>query len=248
MNPSLQHANGDTTQRSSGRGRVLRHGISRIKTIVRHLLRRMRGLRDLSGDRFLEWTYSAAKIGQYSKGNEKMLDVGCGGGTLSVAGAQCGLEVLAIDLLPQSFAEHYPNIEFRQTNLLELDEPKESFSLIVCCSTIEHIGLGSRYSSFSLADGDLQAMHAIRRLLRPRGRLVMTIPVGRDAVFHPYHRVYGEKRLPRLLEGFEVVESIFYRKDQRNVWFPCTREDALHDIADAHYYALAFFVLQKQSK
>ena len=34
------------------------------------------------------------------------------------------------------------------------------------------------------------------------------MPVGRDLLAHSAHRVYGRRRLPRLLEGWEVVDVL----------------------------------------
>jgi len=56
-------------------------------------------------------------------------------------------------------------------------------------------------------DGDLDAMGILRELLAPGGRMILTIPVGRDQICGPYHRIYGEDRLPRLLDGFGVSTS-----------------------------------------
>ncbi|HDY65710.1 MAG TPA: class I SAM-dependent methyltransferase [Phycisphaerae bacterium] len=229
--------------RLSALGGITRSGASRIKSMARRAMRRARGLRDLSGDRNMEWMYLATRMGQYNHNEARVLDFGCGSGILSIAAANMGQEVLAIDLTPQSFSGPYPNIEFRQTDIMALDERKEQFSLILSCSTIEHVGLSGRYSSIEFTDGDLKAMDKLGKLLRPQGHIIMTLPVGQDAVFSPYHRVYGRDRLPRLLEGYEIVESQFSRKDRRNIWLPCSREEALCDIADAHYYALAFLVL-----
>jgi hypothetical protein len=43
-------------------------------------------------------------------------------------------------------------------------------------------------------------------------RMLMTIPVGKDGVYLPNHRVYGNIRLPQLLAGYNVVTESFLRK------------------------------------
>jgi hypothetical protein len=101
-------------------------------------------------------------------------------------------------------------------------------------------------------DGDLRAMRKMRELLKPGGLMLMTIPAGHDAVIAPFHRVYGEQRLPRLLEGFQINEQCYWVKDKENCWVSSTRDAALQYVAtgggtDVSHcsYALACFVLSK---
>jgi SAM-dependent methyltransferase len=199
---------------------------------------------DLSGDRDLEWTYVAVRLGRYISEDCRVLDFGCGNGVLAVGAAGLGARVLAIDLMPRDMPCLDPRLEFRQTDLMMLDEGKMRFDLVLNCSTIEHVGLSGRYDTVEAPDGDLEAMAKLCRLMNPDGHMLLTIPVGHDAVVRPLHRVYGTKRLPRLLEGYEVVESSFWRKDARNVWIPCTRDEAIAEQGHERYYALGAMVLR----
>ena len=199
---------------------------------------------DLTGDRELEWTYVAARIDRYTGVDSRVLDFGCGVGWLSMAAASLGARVLAIDLLPQQFQRWYPNIEFRQADVMTLDEESNTFDLVLNCSTIEHVGLSGRYGAHEAPEGDLEAMQKLRRLLKSGGHMLLTLPVGQDAVFLPMHRVFGSLRLPRLLEGYRVVESTFWHKDVRNLWMQCRREEVIAEAGNDHYYGLGCMVLQ----
>ncbi len=201
------------------------------------------GTPDLSGDRDLEWGFVAARLGRYVSNDTRVLDFGCGNGVLATAAAGLGARVLAIDLMPRRMLSLNPRIEFRRVDLLALDD-ETVFDLVVNCSTIEHVGLGGRYNTTGMTDGDLEAMVKLRRMLRPDGYMLLTLPVGRDAVVHPMHRIYGEERLPRLLCGYDVVESNFWRKDARNVWLPCSRDEAVIEKGNERYYALGAMVLR----
>ena len=44
--------------------------------------------------------------------------------------------------------------------------------------------------------------------LRPGGKLLLTVPVGPDALVWNLHRRYGQLRLPMLLRGWEEVDRI----------------------------------------
>jgi hypothetical protein len=91
--------------------------------------------------------------------------------------------------------------------------------------------------------------------MKPGGVLLLTVPVGRDAVFAPLCRVYGAQRLPRLLEGYRVEKEVFWVKDSRNRWLLADKEKALKFKASAgswdplqNVYALGCFVLRKPSE
>ena len=86
------------------------------------------------------------------------------------------------------------------------------FDVAVSISSIEHDGLG-RYGDPIDPNGDLRAMAEFKDLLKPGGLLLLAVPVGADAVVWNAHRIYGRKRLPLLLEGWEVVESFGFREE-----------------------------------
>jgi len=76
--------------------------------------------------------------------------------------------------------------------------------------------------------------------------------VGRDAVVAPFHRVYGDRRLPQLLSQFFVERELFWAKNPDNMWVGCDRQEALAFPASTHpkdpsqcVYALGCFVLTK---
>jgi hypothetical protein len=73
--------------------------------------------------------------------------------------------------------------------------------------------------------------------------MLLTIPVGTDALFAPYHRVYGTQRLPRLFEGFQVRQEEYWIKDRSNRWVPSDKVTATNTKGSERYYALGLFVL-----
>lgn len=204
---------------------------------------------DLSGDRDIEWSFVASRM---ATGPGEVLDFGCGYGNLSIHAVQRGFRVVALDLEPQPFPWTHPNLEVVCGDLLKLDLPERGFDLILNCSTVEHVGLRGRYGvAVEESDGDLAAMRKLRKLLKPSGRMLMTIPCGRDATIAPWHRVYGKERLPKLLEGYEVGEQGYWVKHQDNRWYPSSREAALSYQPTSHptigvkcSYALGCFVLR----
>ncbi len=67
--------------------------------------------------------------------------------------------------------------------------------------------------------------------------MLLTIPVGQDAVFAPLCRVYGAQRLPQLLSGYRVEKDVFWMKDTENRWVLCDSDTALNFKASAGSWA-----------
>ena len=218
-----------------------------LRQTLRHIKRTMLGpahtTLDLCGDRDLEWSFVASQL-PYGPGDA--LDFGCDGTCLSLIAARRGFKVLAIDLERHALPWQHPNREFVQGDVLELTLPHAKFDLVINCSSVEHVGLAGRYGvSEERSDGDLEAMRRLRELMKPGAVQLLTVPLGRDNVFRPWHRVYGEKRLPALLEGYEVMRAEFWRKSQERGWAACDREEALSFKAERTIYALGCFVLRR---
>jgi hypothetical protein len=80
------------------------------------------------------------------------------------------------------------------------------FDAALSVSSIEHDGLG-RYGDPLDPDGDLRAMAELKRMLKPGGALFLSVPVGPDVLVWNAHRIYGRKRLPRLLDGWRTLAA-----------------------------------------
>jgi hypothetical protein len=91
----------------------------------------------------------------------------------------------------------------------------QQFDIILSISSYEHDGLG-RYGDPINPDGDLIAMYNIRKYLVEDGLLFLVVPVGLDTLVWNAHRVYGKYRLPRLLSGWNVVETYGLTKELLN--------------------------------
>lgn len=205
---------------------------------------------NLLGNRDIEWSWVSS---QMHRGPGEALDFGPGGSHLALIAAQRGFNVTAVDLETVHWPYVHPGLRFIQGDILKLPHPKDHFDLVINCSTVEHVGLAGRYGvTEDQPDGDLEAMARLRELIKPSGVMLLTIPVGKDAVFAPLTRVYGSQRLPKLLAGYLVEKEEFWVKDWENRWLPSEREIALNFEASAgswdpmqNVYALGCFVLRR---
>lgn len=220
----------------------LYHWLQTLKLALTSGARRSR--LDLTGDREVEWSWIAAEIPSQPG---FALDFGSGpSGYLGLVAARRGFQVVSLDLESVVWSHAHPQLQSLHGDILALDLPQERFDLVINCSAIEHVGLAGRYGvTEARPEGDLHAMARLRSLLKHGGTMLMTIPVGRDAVFNPLHRVYGRQRLPRLLEGFEVEKNEYWVKDKHNRWVMVPEEQALKSEPQERLYGLGCFVLRR---
>jgi hypothetical protein len=193
----------------------------------------------LQGDRWVEWSFCFARL---AEGQGTTLDFGSDIGFLALGAAQRGHKVVAFDREELDIDYEHERVHAVRGDVLTHDFGAQRFDQIINCSTVEHVGLSGRYGSFEASDGDLQAMATLRGVMSPMGRMILTIPVGRDLVAAPLHRVYGEERLPRLLQGFSIVEEQYWCKEDGR-WRQTARTQALDVAASQSFYALGLFVL-----
>jgi len=198
---------------------------------------------NLKGDRDIENSWIAANM---PEGPGNALDFGCRSGWLGLLAARNGFKVSAVDLQFAKWFYSHPNLEFVHGDIFKLDLPSEYFDLIINCSAIEHVGLSGRYGIREPnPDGDIEAMALLKKALKSGKIMLLTIPVGREKVFKSLHRIYGEDRLLRLTQGWEMKKSEFWIKDHANRWNCVEESVALKEEPLAHYYGLGLFVLRK---
>jgi len=180
---------------------------------------------NLLGDRDIEWSWIAANI---PNSGGIALDFGTGGGPLALLAAMKGYRVTGLDINEISWPYCHPSLTFTKGDILKIALPKNNFDLIINCSTVEHVGISGRYDVIDeIEDGDLKAMDRLKTFMKPNGIMLLTIPVGLDAIFRPMHRVYGTERLPKLLKGYKIIKEDFWVKNEKNNWILSEKGEAL---------------------
>jgi 2-polyprenyl-3-methyl-5-hydroxy-6-metoxy-1,4-benzoquinol methylase len=131
---------------------------------------------------------------------ENVLEVAAGGGGLAARIATSGCRVTANDLRAELLAEEMSeytsqdNIKVVGGNMFDLSSDEiGKFDLIIACEVIEHV-----------AHPD-QLLSHLKRLLLPRGRILLTTPNGE----------YGRNRLPTYAQvnDFTALEKSQFKPD-----------------------------------
>lgn len=84
----------------------------------------------------------------------------------------------------------FSRLKFFQGDITSLFLEDGSVNSLSCLHTIEHIGLG-RYGDSLDPDGWAKAVAELRRVLAPRGKLYLSVPVGRERLEFDAHRVFN---------------------------------------------------------
>jgi SAM-dependent methyltransferase len=200
-----------------------------------------RGGFDLEGEKLLDWGWICVNL---PKGRMSGLEIGSGKSPIIPAMLALGYNVTAVDI-SSSVSSIFSDITFVAQDFLQAGFERR-YDVIVLCSVVEHIGLSGRYNSEEDPDGDLKAMRRVLDLLSDKGLLFLTIPVGKDVVYRPWHRVYGEDRLWRLVRGFSILQSRFLLKKPLGPWSIVSESEALSFGPDIRTYGLGQFILSKE--
>jgi ubiquinone/menaquinone biosynthesis C-methylase UbiE len=173
-------------------------------------------------ERVVEYGFLASNL-QSSRINMTILDVGSGGSALTNAVSNFGSNkkwsVFGIDIakgLPKLFEE---GTEKSPVALLRMDARMmgfrdEVFDIVVCISTVEHIGIPSTHYLSKEYDtlGDVKALSEIFRILKKSGRVILTVPYE-DKNIQGYireHRIYNSSKLAGLITQFHVKKKEYY--------------------------------------
>jgi SAM-dependent methyltransferase len=194
----------------------------------------------LVGERDVEWAWTLAHLHQ---GVGRILDFGSGNGMLALAASFAGNEAIAVDLEAEQYLFTGHNIRYIRGDFNQLEWEPRSFDQILNCSSIEHVGISGRYGSPDEEDGDLKAMQKLAGLVKRDGNMVLSIPLGLDGVYPPWHRVYGETRLSALLDAWVVRKESYWAKRDDEKYEPISRSEALAEVGSATYYALGLYVV-----
>lgn len=169
------------------------------------------------------WVISQVKNIQYGS---LVLDLGCSESLFSNVLLSKGFSVVGLDLRDYPFRSK--KMTFVKKNVLNTELPTGIFDVIIAVSTIEHVGLHEYSQSVIDENGDIRAINELRRILKPKGVILITTPYIENREPETLlGRTYNRQRLQKLVGEFKILkEDYFYpnRQRERLSWVKMTRK------------------------
>jgi glycosyltransferase involved in cell wall biosynthesis/ubiquinone/menaquinone biosynthesis C-methylase UbiE len=155
-----------------------------------------------------------------------ILDAACGVGYGSNYLAQVAQEVIGVDISQEAITyaqEHYQreNIQFKVSDVTNLEFPDEYFDLVCTFETLEHLAKPEKF------------IDCVRRLLKPEGEFIFSVPHVKNTRYapsNPYHYIeFSQKDLETILKKyFKSVEIFGQRRKQSNLHYYLQIIDIFH--------------------
>jgi SAM-dependent methyltransferase len=98
-----------------------------------------------------------------------------------------------------------PGLRSVAGDILRLPFADNSLDSASCLHVIEHIGLG-RYGDPIDPQGSIKAALELQRIVRPGGKLFLSLPIGRERVCFNAHRVHAPDSVIRMFGQLRLVE------------------------------------------
>lgn len=165
----------------------------------------------LVNERIVEQPFVFAQVGPAP---QRILDLGGAESTVALSLATLGHDVTVVD--PRGYPVAHPNLTVSACRLEE-HAPAAPYDVAVALSAVEHFGLGHYAGAEGSAD-DRAALARLRELVRPGGRLVLTVPFAAQASADDFQRVYDLAGLAELLAGWRVEERFAAWQVERTQW------------------------------
>jgi len=131
------------------------------------------------------------------------------------------------------------NLNSVGANITQLPFQNDSLLSLSCQHVIEHIGLG-RYGDPIDPEGSIKAANELERVLKPGGKLYLSLPVGRERVCFNAHRVHAPNTVVDMFSHMELIEFSYVSDDG-----DFAVDVLMEDVAGSDY-ACGMYVFEKK--
>jgi hypothetical protein len=147
----------------------------------------------------------------FASAPERHLDVGSRlDGFVAHVASFRPIEVLDI----RSLTSRIPNIRFHRVDIMHLDPALVGTTdSLSCLHALEHFGLG-RYGDPLDPSGHVLGLAGLHALLRPRGVLYLSVPIGPQRLEFNAHRVFSVAYLFELVQRQFTIEAFSFVDDR----------------------------------
>jgi SAM-dependent methyltransferase len=146
---------------------------------------------------FFQGAWLSRRLAQHRP--ESHVDIGSSVMMVSVLSAQ--VPVVFVDYRPLQV--NLPGILSVGGDLKRLPFVDAGLASVSSLHVIEHVGLG-RYGDSLDPDGSRAAARELARVVRPAGRLYLSVPVGRERVCFNAHRVFAPSTIVSYFSGMQL--------------------------------------------
>lgn len=135
-------------------------------------------------------------------------------------------------LYPENYSFYDQGISYVYEDLTKKIFKENSFDIITCISTLEHVGFDNSIYNYSKkisikkkSISYLKVIENIKHCLKKNGILLLTIPYGRHQKFETLQQ-FNDKMVKKIIDKFKPQsKEISYTKYSYGTWKRCSKEE-----------------------
>jgi SAM-dependent methyltransferase len=181
--------------------------------------------------------YQGAWLARKLSNARPVRHVDIGSSVLTVSVLSATVSTVFVDYRPLKVA--LAGLDSVAGDILQLPFANDSIASLSCLHVMEHIGLG-RYGDPIDPEGTAKAAVELERVVRPGGRLYISVPIGWERVCFNAHRVHAPESLPTMFSRLKLVEFSYVDDSGR------LKEDQSLSAADNLDYGCGLYVFEKR--
>ena len=139
-----------------------------------------------------------------------------------------------VTLYPEKKNFEYLGIQYIYSDFINLKYSKNTFDVITCISTLEHVGFDNSFYNYNkktllketkTKNKQLKVLQKFLNILKPGGQIFLTLPFGKGGKYKNL-RQFDKNSLNNILKNVKArrIEKIFYIYLNNN-WKKCTEND-----------------------
>lgn len=147
--------------------------------------------------------YQGAWLARLVSKQQPELHVDVGSSVMMVSVLSGWVKTIFVDYRPLQV--NLSSLSSVGANITSLPFRDNSIASLSSQHVIEHIGLG-RYGDPIDPNGSIRAAKELERVLKPAGRLYLSLPVGRERICFNAHRVHSPKTVVGMFSQMRLLE------------------------------------------